>query len=100
MNQAVRPDQNSREPLYVQIMEGLRNSIRDGTLKAGEKLPNERELARQLGVSTSIVSMALSALVDEGLIYQRPRRGTIVADVNPGEVARPRSSNIGVIFTN
>lgn len=96
----IQIDQNSKQPLYVQIMEGIRNGIREGRFEPGERLPNERDLAKQLGVSTMAVGMALSALVDEGLIYQRPQRGTIIADIDPTDVARSKSHNIGVIFTN
>lgn len=100
MKHIVRIDQSDRKLLYMQVIEGIRNGIQKGHLQPGDKLPNERELARQLGVSTSIVSIALSALADEGLIRRRRQQGTFVADVELGEIARPQSSNIGMIFTN
>ena len=41
--------------LYVQLAKELENFIASGTLKSGDRLPSERELAKQLGLSRTTV---------------------------------------------
>jgi len=94
----IKIDEASKEPLYVQIREKARESIRCGTLKPGDKIPGEREISTELGVSITIVRKALSTLVDEGLIYRRPKRGTLVADTIADEsLSRTRTTTVGVV---
>jgi DNA-binding FadR family transcriptional regulator len=54
----------------------IRSQVLDGVLRPGDKLPAERELARQFGASRTAVREALRALVDSGLVkLQRGSRG-------------------------
>lgn len=69
-----------QRPLYVQVRENLRERIRAGSLKPGAPLPNEFELARELGVSQGTVRKALDALAAEKLITRAPGRGTFVRE--------------------
>lgn len=64
--------------LYVQVRETLRERIRTGALKPGEKLPAEDELATQFGVSRMTVRQGISDLTDEGMLYRRRGAGTFV----------------------
>jgi GntR family transcriptional regulator len=66
-------------PLYVKIRETLREDIKRGELKQGEKLPSEDELAAKYGVSRMTVRQGISDLIDEGLVYRRHGVGTFVA---------------------
>jgi GntR family transcriptional regulator / MocR family aminotransferase len=59
------------ETLGVQIETQLRTTIRDGTLRAGTRLPSTRDLARQLGVSRRIVVDAYAQLSAEGYVTLR-----------------------------
>lgn len=61
-----------------QIFEQLRDSIFQGRLSPGEKLPPERELAAAFGVSRPSVKAAISRLVHMGLVFQRQGQGTFV----------------------
>ncbi len=54
--------------------------IFSGELKAGDRLPTERELAEQFGISRSSVHQAVLALEEQGLLSVVPRRGIIVND--------------------
>jgi len=54
--------------------------IFSGKLAVGKKLPSERELALQLGVSRPIVHEGLVDLAAKGLVTMRPRVGTVVND--------------------
>jgi GntR family transcriptional repressor for pyruvate dehydrogenase complex len=62
--------------------------ILEGVVRAGDRLPGERELARQFDVSRPIVRDALKALEARGLVATRAGGGTHVADVI-GEVFAP-----------
>jgi DNA-binding FadR family transcriptional regulator len=64
--------------LYRQIAEQLRGLIADGEFAAGERLPAERDLARQLGVSRPSVREALIALEVEGWVEVRTGSGIYV----------------------
>ena len=54
--------------LYRQIADQIRTLIRSGEFPAGSRLPPERDLAKQLGVSRPSVREALIALEVEGLV--------------------------------
>jgi GntR family transcriptional repressor for pyruvate dehydrogenase complex len=58
----------------------LERMIADGTLVVGARIPPERDLALQMGVSRASVRSALRDLELKGLIDRRPGRGTVVAD--------------------
>ena len=68
--------------LYRQIAEQLRTLIAAGEFQAGSRLPAERDLARQLGVSRPTVREALIALEVEGAIDVRSGSGIYV--MQPG----------------
>jgi DNA-binding FadR family transcriptional regulator len=64
--------------LYRQIAEQIRGLIRSGEYRPGARLPPERDLARQLGVSRPSVREALIALEVEGLVDVRIGSGIYV----------------------
>ena len=64
--------------LYRQIAEQIRGLIRSGEYMPGARLPPERDLAKQLGVSRPSVREALIALEVEGLVEVRIGSGIYV----------------------
>jgi DNA-binding FadR family transcriptional regulator len=58
----------------------LLRSLHDGHLVPGAKLPNERDLARQLKTSRTAVRAALAMMEGQGLIQRRAGSGTYLAD--------------------
>jgi GntR family transcriptional repressor for pyruvate dehydrogenase complex len=66
--------------LYEQIVEQIEQSVVDGTLKPGDQLPAERELAQQFGVSRTAVREAVKALREKGLVELQPGRGTFITN--------------------
>lgn len=62
------------------IVERLEALILEGSLKAGERLPAERALAEQFGVSRPSLREAIQKLVARGLLVSRQGGGTYVAD--------------------
>ena len=64
----------------------VKRMILAGTLRPGEKLA-ERDLSRRLKVSRTPLREALSRLVQEGLVENRPRRGHYVRAIDAKSVA-------------
>jgi GntR family transcriptional repressor for pyruvate dehydrogenase complex len=54
--------------------------IFSGSFEIGEKLPPERELAKEMGVSRPVVHEGLVNLASKGLVSMRPRIGTVIND--------------------
>jgi DNA-binding FadR family transcriptional regulator len=72
---------------YELVLEQLRRSIHLGHFGLGDKLPPERELAKQLGVSRTTVREAVRVLEGEGLV--QIRRGSAGGIIVRPETARP-----------
>jgi len=73
--------------LYEQIVQQIEESVLKGTLKPGDQLPPERELAQQLGVSRTAVREAVKTLREKGLVEAYSGRGTFITD-GTSEAAR------------
>lgn len=65
-------------PLYYQVETALRDEVAAGRYPTGAPLPTEDLLVRRFDVSRITVRRALERLVQEGLIYRVPGRGTFV----------------------
>jgi DNA-binding FadR family transcriptional regulator len=76
--------------LYRQIADQIRTLIRNGEFPTGARLPPERDLAKQLGVSRPSVREALIALEVEGLVEVRIGSGIYVQA--PGGPAAGRTA--------
>lgn len=72
-------NRNSSIPIYQQIAEHLRQSLRSGKLPPETRLPASRTLANALGVSRLTIENAYANLEAEGLIYSHQGSGTYVA---------------------
>lgn len=68
------------ERLYERIIEQIEQRVLAGELKVGDRLPPERELAEQFGVSRTAVREAVKALREKGLVQVQPGRGTFITD--------------------
>lgn len=68
--------------LYEQIVAQIEERILNGELRPGDKLPAERELADQFGVSRTAIREAMKALTHSGLVVIQPGRGTFVTDIS------------------
>jgi len=71
-------NKHSPIPLYYQLAEQLKEQIHLGEFGAGERIPAERELAQQMGVSRMTARQAVAYLVSEGLLDAKPGVGTFV----------------------
>jgi GntR family transcriptional regulator, transcriptional repressor for pyruvate dehydrogenase complex len=66
--------------LYEQIVQQIEQSIVQGSLKPGDQLPAERDLAQRFGVSRTAVREAVKALREKGLVEAFSGRGTFITD--------------------
>lgn len=78
---------------YIQISNDIRNKILDGTFKANEQLPFEKELCSKYSASKMTVKKALDNLVNEGLIVKRRGSGTFVKDMSPQDISHLSVAN-------
>ncbi len=69
-------------PKYLQIAESLKKQLTAGTLRVGEMLPGEIQLAAEQGVSRRTMRAALQVLEDDGFVSRRKGAGTVIAPVN------------------
>jgi GntR family transcriptional regulator len=76
----LEPDWASRRPLYLQVRDALLERITNGTWRPQMVIPNEQELAREMGVSAGTMRKALDLLEAEHLVTRRQGRGTFIND--------------------
>jgi GntR family transcriptional regulator len=74
---AISPDYP--EPLWIQAVNIITGEIEAGVLKTGTRLPPERELCQQLGISRVTLRKALTKLVGDGVLRPAHGRGWYVA---------------------
>ncbi|MFD2044867.1 GntR family transcriptional regulator [Ornithinibacillus salinisoli] len=74
---------NSKEPLFQQIKEQIKQQIFSGELKEGDALPSMRLLAKDLKVSVITTKRAYEDLEKEGYLISTVGKGTFVAGQQP-----------------
>lgn len=74
----IKLDHKSHIPLHFQIEEQIREAIKNEKYQSGEKLPNEMDLSKQLGISRNTLRQSINKLVYEGLLIRKKRVGTFV----------------------
>ncbi|GBL03187.1 GntR family transcriptional regulator [Glaciecola sp. KUL10] len=70
------------QPLYKQVEEHVKQLIIEQRWKPGEALPNEFQLADELGVSQGTVRKALNGLTDSKILTRKQGVGTFVSEHN------------------
>lgn len=78
----------SRAHLSEQVIEQLQDLILQGHLSSGDRLPSERELCEQFGVSRTVVREAMKVLAQRGMLMIEPGRGTFVTLPAEHDLAR------------
>lgn len=69
-----------KQSLKTKVKEYILELIREKELKAGDRLPPQRELARICGSSPKIAEIALSEMEAEGVIFRQVGRGSFLLD--------------------
>jgi len=78
INIQFRLDFRSGVPIYIQIMEHIREMVANGELQVGDQLPTVRQLATDLRINWNTVARAYKLLDEAGLISTQQGRGTYI----------------------
>lgn len=84
-------------PIYLQVKDFILEKIKSGEFQPGGKIPTERELSTELGISRNTVSAAYKELLLEDVLEARQGRGTFVKAVSDevgGEVGGSRRGRL------
>ena len=73
-------DYRDGRPIYVQIMDDLRQQIALGVLPPGDRLPSVRELAARLSINPNTIQRAYRQLEMEGWICTVAGKGCFVCE--------------------
>ncbi len=91
MFEALRINEKSGVPVWVQIRNHLLFLIKSEQIKPGDVLPTVRELAARLGVNYNTVHKVYQDLEADGLICSSRGKRSFVADVDSGKLDLPES---------
>ncbi|MET1411185.1 PLP-dependent aminotransferase family protein [Roseibium sp. HPY-6] len=72
-------------PIYIRLADCIGEDIATGKLPAGTKLPPQRDLAYDLGVTVGTIGRAYAVIRQRGLVSGEVGRGTYVLGTNAGE---------------
>lgn len=70
----------SDRPIYLQLMEHIRQRIISGEYAPGERLPSVRELAAEAAVNPNTMQKALTELGREGLVFAQRTGGRYITE--------------------
>jgi GntR family transcriptional regulator len=74
------PISHASRPLYHRVYRAIAQEIESGELEPGDRLPSERWLCDELGVSRATVRRAIEELVADGLVESRGRGSFVTGD--------------------
>ena len=69
---------NEALPIYVRIVQGIKESILSRKLKEEEQIPSTTYLSNTYKININTVNKAINVLMDEGLIYKKRGIGMFV----------------------
>jgi len=87
--QAFQATNVERDPVSEQVVAQLLGMVRVGNLKAGDRLPSERDLAQSFGVSRPTIREAVRALAVLGILKTRHGGGIYVSALRAEELLGP-----------
>ena len=71
-------DLRSHEPIYVQIIDRIKELVASGEMKPDDQLPTVRQLAADMRINFNTVARAYRILDEEGIISTQHGRGTYI----------------------
>ncbi|WP_308637561.1 GntR family transcriptional regulator [Paenibacillus silvisoli] len=84
---------SASKPMYEKIFEALRDQILERKYEVGDRVPSEKELGDEHGVSRITSKKALELLASEGYIVRQPGRGSFVAEPQEKSAAKATGSS-------
>lgn len=85
-------DAHSGVPPYLQLVQQVRDALRLGRLRAGDRLPTVREVVASIAINPNTVLKAYRELEHEGIAEGRPGAGTFV--VGEGQSIRDEDHHV------
>lgn len=83
-------------PKYLAIADALAEAIQHGELRAGDRLPAQRELASRLGFDLTTITRAYEVARQRGHVVSRGRAGTFVREVAKASIAAALQVDTGL----
>src|SRR6202008_548546 len=83
------------KPHYIAIADAIAADLTFGKLKAGDRLPPQRELAWRLGVTIGTITRAYQEAAKRGLLLGEVGRGSYLRDPRPNYAAAQSISSGG-----
>jgi GntR family transcriptional regulator len=80
-------DFRSGIPIYLQVVERIKERLAAGLLKPGDQLPTVRSLALELRVNFNTIARAYRIMDESGIISTQQGRGTYILELPSPEVA-------------
>lgn len=72
-------DEQSRTPIYEQIINEIKRNVLQGSLKPQDQIPSIRELANTLGINPNTVKKSYNVLENQQIIQTRSTKGTFIS---------------------
>jgi len=95
----VQIDFESGVPIYMQLVDRIKQMVVSGQLQPGQQLPTMRQLATDLRINYNTVGRAYLILDQEGVISTQQGRGTYVASrLDEGQVRKLRMGKLRSMF--
>jgi GntR family transcriptional regulator len=79
-------DFRSGIPIYLQLVDRIKEMIANGQLRSGDQLPTVRAMAQELRINFNTVARAYRILDENGVISTQQGRGTYILEIPPTEV--------------
>lgn len=76
---------NNNIPIYIQVMEKIKQDIVTGKLILGDKMPSSREYSNQLGINFNTVARVYKEMEMEEILFTKRGLGTFVTE-NPDKI--------------
>ena len=73
-------DFNASKPIYEQVIDEIKKQIARGEIKPGDKLPSQRELAKDIQVNPNTVQRAYREMEILDLVETKRGRGTFIKE--------------------
>jgi len=99
MDRLLSIDPQSPKPLYLQIVEDIKEKILTNQLKPGDRVGSHSTLTHEYGVSLITVKRALNELLKDGFLYSRVGKGTYVSQ-NVYAGSYPGAGTLGFVLTD
>jgi GntR family transcriptional regulator len=71
---------NNNIPIYLQVMERIKQDIVSGKLKPDEKMPSSRDYSYELGINFNTVARVYKELENEKILFTKRGLGTFITE--------------------